>query len=171
MLLLNILFNGKSGDGKTTLSKELAPRLGLRYIKVGDLTREGQVYYGYDEKHECPILHEDRVVDELENQMSEDGVIVDYHSRDFFPERWFHIVFVLKTGNSVLYKRLETMGYNKKKLKDNVQCEIFQIIYEEELASYKDKIVHQLPSSKPDLEDTINHILKWIEKWIIALDL
>ncbi|XP_036099598.1 adenylate kinase isoenzyme 6-like [Molossus molossus] len=153
MLLLNILLNGKPGDGKTTLSKELAPRLGLRYIKVGDLTREGQVYDGYDEKHECPILHEDRVVDELENQMSEGGVIVDYHSRDFFPERWFHIVFVLKTGNNVLYKRLETMGYNKKKLpwpvwlSDNVQCEIFQIIYEEELASYKDKIVHQLPSS------------------------
>ena len=49
-----------------------------------------------------------QVVDELENQMSEGGVIVDYHGCDFFPERWFHIVFVLKTDNSVLYKRLET---------------------------------------------------------------
>ncbi|KAF3821732.1 hypothetical protein GH733_009774 [Mirounga leonina] len=92
--------------------------------------------------------------------MSEGGVIVDYHGCDFFPERWFHIVFVLQADNSVL-------GYNEKKLKENIQCEIFQVLYEEALASYKEEIVHQLPSNKPeDLEDNINQILKWIEQWI-----
>ncbi|XP_047651868.1 adenylate kinase isoenzyme 6 isoform X2 [Phacochoerus africanus] len=158
---------GTPGVGKTTLGKELASRSGLKYINVGDLAREGQLYDGYDEEYDCPILDEDRVVDELENQMSEGGVIVDYHGCDFFPERWFHIVFVLKTDNSVLYKRLETRGYNEKKLKDNIQCEIFQVLYEEALASYKEEIVHQLPSDKPeDLEDNINQILKWIEQWV-----
>ncbi|XP_019318655.1 adenylate kinase isoenzyme 6 isoform X3 [Panthera pardus] len=99
---------GTPGVGKTTLGKELASRSGLKYINVGDLAREGQLYDGYDEEYDCPILDEDRVVDELENQMSEGGVIVDYHGCDFFPERWFHIVFVLRADNSVLYKRLET---------------------------------------------------------------
>nr|XP_045745808.1 adenylate kinase isoenzyme 6 [Mirounga angustirostris] len=165
MLLPNILLTGTPGVGKTTLGKELASRSGLKYINVGDLAREGQLYDGYDEEYECPILDEDRVVDELENQMSEGGVIVDYHGCDFFPERWFHIVFVLQADNSVLYKRLETRGYNEKKLKENIQCEIFQVLYEEALASYKEEIVHQLPSNKPeDLEDNINQILKWIEQ-------
>lgn len=48
--------------------------------------------------------------------MSEGGVIVDYHGCDFFPERWFHIVFVLRTENSFLYDRLESRyvsGVNK----------------------------------------------------------
>ncbi|XP_014707419.1 adenylate kinase isoenzyme 6 isoform X2 [Equus asinus] len=167
MLLPNILLTGTPGVGKTTLGKELASRSGLKYINVGDLAREGQLYDGYDEEYDCPILDEDRVVDELENQMSEGGVIVDYHGCDFFPERWFHIVFVLKTDNSVLYKRLETRGYNEKKLKDNIQCEIFQVLHEEALASYKEEIVHQLPSNTPeDLEDNINQILKWIEQWV-----
>ncbi|XP_068391562.1 adenylate kinase isoenzyme 6 isoform X1 [Eschrichtius robustus] len=158
---------GTPGVGKTTLGKELASRSGLKYVNVGDLAREGQLYDGYDEEYDCPILDEDRVVDELENQMSEGGVIVDYHGCDFFPERWFHIVFVLKTDNSVLYKRLETRGYNQKKLKDNLQCEIFQVLYEEALGSYKEEIVHPLPSNKPeDLEDNINQILKWIEQWV-----
>lgn len=49
--------------------------------------------------------------------MNDGGVIVDYHGCDFFPECWFHIIFVLKTDNSVLYKRLETRGYNEKKTK------------------------------------------------------
>ncbi|XP_008562348.1 PREDICTED: adenylate kinase isoenzyme 6-like, partial [Galeopterus variegatus] len=58
-------------------------------------------------------------------------------------------------------------GYNEKKLKDNIKCEIFQVLYEEAIASYKEEIVHQLPSNKPEeLEDNINQILKWIDQWI-----
>ena len=39
--------------------------------------------------------------------MCEGGNIVDYHGCDFFPERWFDIVFVLRTNNTILYERLE----------------------------------------------------------------
>ncbi|XP_006882647.1 PREDICTED: adenylate kinase isoenzyme 6-like [Elephantulus edwardii] len=166
MLLPNILLTGTPGVGKTTLDKELASRSGLKYINVGDLAKEGQLYDGYDEEYDCPILDEDRVVDELENQMKEGGVIVDYHGCDFFPECWFHIVFVLRTDSHILYKRLEIRDYNEKKLYDNIHCEIFQILYEEVMASYKEEIVHQLASNKPeDLEDNVNQILKWIEQW------
>lgn len=49
-----------------------------------------------------------QVVDELEDKMTEGGVIVDYHGCDFFPQRWFDIVFVLRTDNTQLYTRLES---------------------------------------------------------------
>lgn len=39
--------------------------------------------------------------------MSKGGNIVDFHSCDFFPERWFDLVVVLLTDNTVLYPRLE----------------------------------------------------------------
>ena len=48
-----------------------------------------------------------QVVDELEDRMEGGGYIVEYHSCDFFPERWFDAVFVLRTDNTVLYNRLE----------------------------------------------------------------
>lgn len=38
--------------------------------------------------------------------MAEGGKIVDYHGCDFFPERWFDIIFVLRTNNTTLYDRL-----------------------------------------------------------------
>ena len=47
------------------------------------------------------------MLDELEDVMSEGGNIIDYHGCEFFPERWFDIVFVLRTDNTVLYNRLE----------------------------------------------------------------
>ena len=47
------------------------------------------------------------MIDELEDQLANGGVIVDYHSSNCFPERWFDIIFVLRTDNSILHERLE----------------------------------------------------------------
>lgn len=58
-------------------------------------------------------------------------------------------------------------GYKGKKLQDNLQCEIFQIIYEEAMSSYKEDIVHQLPSNIPeDMENNLDQIIQWIEQWM-----
>ena len=48
-----------------------------------------------------------QVLDEMEDTMQQGGNIVDYHGCDFFPERWFDIVFVLRCDNKTLYDRLE----------------------------------------------------------------
>ena len=53
------------------------------------------------------VLYRVQLIDELEERMCKGGNIVDYHSCEFFPERWFDVVFVLRTDNSILYKRLE----------------------------------------------------------------
>ncbi|XP_029685829.1 adenylate kinase isoenzyme 6 isoform X3 [Takifugu rubripes] len=137
----NICGEGTPGVGKTTLGKELAERTGLTYVNVGDLSQEGQLYDGYDEEYECPILDEDRVVDELEDKMEED--------------------------NTQLYTRLESRGYTGKKLQDNVQCEIFQTIYEEAMEAYSEEIVHQLLSNTPeDLEHNLAQIVQWTQQWM-----
>ena len=39
--------------------------------------------------------------------MEEGGVVVEYHGCDFFPERWFDAVFVLRTDNTILFDRLQ----------------------------------------------------------------
>ena len=46
-------------------------------------------------------------MDELEDVVSKGGNIVDFHSCDLFPERWFDLVLVLRTDNTILYDRLE----------------------------------------------------------------
>ena len=40
--------------------------------------------------------------------MEAGGIIVDYHGADLFPERWFDLVIVLRSDNTVLYQRLES---------------------------------------------------------------
>lgn len=58
-------------------------------------------------------------------------------------------------------------GYTGKKLQDNVQCEIFQTIYEEAMEAYSGEIVHQLTSNTPeDLECNLEQIVQWSEQWM-----
>uniref|UniRef100_S4RD49 Uncharacterized protein n=1 Tax=Petromyzon marinus TaxID=7757 RepID=S4RD49_PETMA len=56
-------------------------------------------------------------------------------------------------------------GYSDRKVEENVQCEIFQTIYEEAMESYRAEIVHQLPSNNPDdLERNLLQIQAWLQK-------
>jgi len=43
----------------------------------------------------------------MEEELEGGNTVVDYHSCELFPERWFQLVVVLRTDNSVLYPRLE----------------------------------------------------------------
>ena len=47
-----------------------------------------------------------QLLDELEPQLGAGGTVVEFHTVDFFPERWFNLVLVLRTNNTVLYDRL-----------------------------------------------------------------
>jgi len=157
---------GTPGTGKTVTASTLAERTGLNYINVGELAKEKHLYEGWDDQYECHVLDEDKVIDELEDQMCEGGNIVDYHGCDFFPERWFDIVFVLRTNNTTLYERLEQRGYSEKKLTENVECEIFQTILEEARESYRKEIVHELASNTPDeMEANLDQIERWVQQW------
>lgn len=44
------------------------------------------------------------------------GAIVDYHGSDFFPERWFDFVIVLRCSTEILYDRLKQRGYDEFKV-------------------------------------------------------
>lgn len=55
-------------------------------------------------------------------------------------------------------------GYEGRKLRENIECEIFQTILEEARDSYRAEIVHELTGNTPDeMESNISQILKWIE--------
>merc|ERR1712228_219986 len=162
----NILITGTPGTGKTTLGRELATKAGLKYVNVSEFAKEEELFEGWDEKLNCHILDEDRIVDELETQMTEGGNIVDYHGSEFFPQRWFDAVFVLRTDNTVLYERLEARDYSREKVEQNVQCEIFQTLLEEARESYDLEIVHELMSNVPeDMERNLEQIGMWLHNW------
>lgn len=126
--------------------------------------------------------------------MEEGGILVDYHGCDFFPERWFDLVVVLQTDNSILHDRLTgryyklnfdssafqsprphicelwlnliRRGYTGSKLKNNIECEIFQVLLEEARESYREDIVMPLRSDNvDDISRNVGALTDWISNW------
>lgn len=89
--------------------------------------------------------------------MSAGGNVAEYHSSEFFPERWFSAVFVVRCDTNILFKRLEERGYNAKKIQNNVEYEIFQVALDEAKSSYRKEIVFEVRGEK---EEDMEHGLK-----------
>lgn len=103
----NVLISGTPGTGKTTLSALVAERLGMQHVCVGELVKEKNLHSGYITEFDTHELDEDKLCDYLESIMAAGGAVIDFHTVDFFPERWFDLVVVLRCDNDVLYPRLE----------------------------------------------------------------
>jgi len=159
----NILITGTPGTGKSTLAELVLESTGLHYINVSELVKERGLHEGFDQEFQSYILDDDKVVDELEDMISKGGNLVDFHSCDLFPERWFDLVLVLRTDNTILYDRLEKRGYLQKKITENIDCEIFQVILEEARESYPNEIVIELQSNTiQDMESNASRIEQWV---------
>ncbi|CAG8679564.1 18601_t:CDS:2 [Dentiscutata erythropus] len=162
----NILITGTPGTGKTTLSQLASESTGLHNIIVGELVKEKSLHHGYDQDFQSWILDDDKLVDELEETLSNGGNIVDFHSCEVFPERWFDLVLVLRTDNTILYDRLKDRGYSQKKITENIDSEIFQVILEEAKESYAAEIVVELQSNNiEDMQSNVTRIEEWVEAW------
>lgn len=112
------------------------------------------------------MLDEDRLLDEMEERLVDGGVVVDYHSCELFPERWFDLVIVLTAETNVLHERLTSRNYSAKKLAANMECEIFRVLLEEARESYREDIVQALPSNTvEEMEANVATIGKWVEEW------
>ena len=56
----------------------------------------------------------------------------------------------------------------QRKIQENVQCEIFQVILDEAFDSYKAEIVYELQSNSPEeMDENLTKIKDWIQQWKI----
>jgi adenylate kinase len=152
--------------GKTTTAERASKLIDLKYINVGEFVKKHDCYESRDENFDTLILDEDKLIDELEPLVGNGGYIVDFHSCEIFPERWFDLVLVLRSDTAVLYDRLTERGYNDLKRSENIECEIMQVVLEAARESYEDDIVHELQSNtEEDLDSNVQRIVQWYEAW------
>jgi adenylate kinase len=138
------------------------------HVNLSEMVKERGLHDGFDEKFQSYIINDDKVCDELEGMMEQGGVVLDTHSLiNYFPERWFHLVIVLATDNTILFDRLTQRKYSPAKVEENVQCEIMMVVAQEAQESYTQIPVQVLQSNTvEELESNVSNICAWVEAWI-----
>ncbi|CAI2382825.1 unnamed protein product [Moneuplotes crassus] len=169
--LPNILVTGTPGVGKTTLCSLLESSLheegktGYKYIMLAERIREEKLYKDWNKEFDVSEYDEDMVCDNLEDEMSKGGVILEFHSCGFFPERWFQLIVLLRCDNTHLYDRLAERGYDQNKITENIECEIMEVTSEEVRESYKSDIILELANQEiDDVETNIEKIKEKLEQ-------
>lgn len=154
------------GTGKTFICKKISEHFHMVHQDVSELVKEHNFTDGFDVELNCPFLDEDALLDFLEPIIQKGGNIVEYHSNEFFPERWFHLVLVVTCDTQLLYDRLTARSYNKKKIEQNIQCEIFGTILEEAQASYKPEIIKIVKSTTSgDVNECLNVVEEFFKDY------
>ncbi|KAA8492744.1 Adenylate kinase isoenzyme 6-like [Porphyridium purpureum] len=164
----NILVTGTPGSGKTSLSRRIVERLGAddySHVELSAYVRENGMTLEYDEHFDTYEIDEDRTLDALEPVQARGGMVMDHHSSDWFPERWFALVVVLHAATEVLWDRLSARGYSAHKVRENVQCEILNVVRDEAFESYPNAVILELQSdTEAQQNEAVDAIARAVEQ-------
>ncbi|MFO8015617.1 MAG: AAA family ATPase [Candidatus Woesearchaeota archaeon] len=131
-----MIVTGTPGTGKTTYAKKLAKDKGYKYVDVNDVMEEENLSEGYDMERKTRIVDENKLAKVLERIIKEarkegSGLVIDSHLSHHISPELADLCIVTKCGLKELEKRLKEKGYNKAKIEENIQSEIFDICLNE----------------------------------------
>ena len=166
-------------------------RGGFRLLTIGDLVKQHALHTGHDAEWDAFEVDDDKLLDYLEplciggdnhdDRHSADasdndrgagggggggGCIIDWHECELFPESWIDLVVVLRCDHTRLWDRLEARGYSLKKVQENNEAEIMQVVLDEAREFVPEECVVELQSDDVDqMEDNVGRIVAWVEQW------
>ena len=111
-------------------------------------------------------MDEDRLLDVIENDLEDGGQIIDWHACDLFPPSMVDLVCVIRCDNKLLYDRLKARVYGEKKLQENMDCEIMEVLVQEARDAYDSDVVVELKSEQTeDIDGKVDRMEQWIKQW------
>ncbi|MBU0470644.1 MAG: AAA family ATPase [Nanoarchaeota archaeon] len=128
MLKTIIAISGTPGVGKSTLAKSLSQKLGLERLDLHEHYKE--ISGGYDRSKQCYNINLKKFTSFVKKKIkkSEKGFIIDTHISHLLSKKIVDLCIVLTCSDlKELEKRLKKRKYSSKKIRENLDAEIFQI--------------------------------------------
>ncbi len=132
-----VIITGSVGAGKTTLAKQYVKK-GYRHINLSDFIKKHHFYERYDKKTQSYVVDEEKLARKLESIIREakkkkQNLVIDSHLSHYLNPKYVDLCIVVTCDLRTLHKRLKKRGYSKKKIEDNLECEIMEVCYTEAL--------------------------------------
>lgn len=123
-----IIISGTPGTGKSTLAKLLSKKLNFKHLNLKPLLKKTSE--GYDRKKQCRIIDIKKLNEEIIKIIKKlkQNLILSSHLIHQLPKKYVALCLITKCSDlKKLRQRLQKRKYSKKKVGENLQCEIFEV--------------------------------------------
>jgi len=158
-----IMVLGVAGVGKTTFGRLLAKRLEVRFIDLPAYVKLHKLYTGYDEHAQAYIVDFRRISIKLGQELRDVRAVVA--SIYPFKPRGVEVksIIVLRLRPDKLIKVLESRGYPKWKIAENVSAELVDEPLAEALKKFDEEKVIQLDVTDKDFKVLVEKVAEALE--------
>ncbi|MEM5812423.1 MAG: adenylate kinase family protein [Candidatus Aenigmatarchaeota archaeon] len=157
-----VSISGTPKTGKTSVAKALAKILGWKMVSLNSLAKERGFYIGYDRTRKCKVVDIPKIRKEIANiSKIHKNLIVESH---YSHEIGCDIVVILRTNPKELRKRMKKSGWPKRKIEENVEAEIMEVVKGEALEKAKSVLEIDTTGKKP--EQVAESIAKKIKMYL-----
>ncbi len=149
-----VALTGTPGTGKSSVAEELKKR-GYRVESVNELADRFGCVVGIEE--DVRIVDVERLAEEVEHLKDDETIIIEGHlSHLLNPD----VTIVLRCHPEKLKKRLESRGWRKDKVLENLEAEIVDSILMEAMGNRKVYEIDATDLTPQELADIIEEILE-----------
>lgn len=140
-----IIITGTPGTGKSTLARKLAKEKG--YFRLDLHSHYKEISLRYDRPSKSYVVNEKKFLElvqkEIKKHVKGKGMVIDTHISHYLPKKIVDLCIVVTCSSlKELERRLKKRKYSKAKIRENLDCEIFQVCLAEVLErGHKVKVV------------------------------
>ena len=122
-----IAISGSPGTGKSTLATLLVKKLNAERLDLQDYYKE--ISTAYNKQKKCYDIDIKKVEGLVRAKKKKHELVInDSHVAHLLPKSLINLCIVLTSSNlKTLEKRLKERKYNKAKIRENLDAEIFQV--------------------------------------------
>jgi adenylate kinase len=157
-----ILITGVPGVGKTTVSEALAREIDGTHIELSKLAFQENLVAEKDAERDTTVIDQEamrrRLVALIE--ASERPLVIDGHyAADIVDRETVDHVFVLRRAPWSLKSVLESRGYDREKVRENVEAELLGVLLEDALRTQDHGKICEVDTMGRETIDIVREIL------------
>jgi len=152
-----IIVTGTPAVGKTTLIKKLVKKLKFERLDLHDYYKE--ISTGYNRSKQCYDIDLKKFEKLVKCKLKENNLVIDSHIAHLLPSKLVDLCVILTCSDlKKLKRRLSGRKYTKKKVRENLDTEIFQLCLNEAQEKGHNLIIFDVV--KVGMEEIVKKITK-----------
>jgi len=153
---MKIALTGTPGVGKSSVA-DILEKKGYKILRIKDIADKFVV--GYDKERQSKIVDEEKLDEYIRKIEEKDVLIIEGHLSHLLSVDG---VILLRCHPEELKKRLEKKGWDKRKIRENLEAEALDIILQRALEKHKK--IWEIDTTSRKVEEIVKEIEEIIKK-------